>query len=159
DAAVREQAVEVPMAHVVEAVPAGGPVQDLHPALSRADRLEPELEPVEPELEPAREGAGAALRQQAEAVVLGRGAPQLTPRPAAPRAELPQPARPAIAGRRPRAAAQRAAARARPQRELLPGDLVPGGRPLRRTAQEEAEGDEALPGGRGVKVELDLEPV
>ena len=123
-----------------------------------------ELEPVEPELEPARQDAEVALLlDERQAVVVGRRPPELQPRPGDEQVapvdrELAQDAgvevddgaraaglEHAVAGRpvaRPRA---RRGPRRR-QRELLPGDLVPGRRPLGRLAQEEAERDEALAG-------------
>ena len=136
-------------------------VHELEARLRRTRRFEALLEAVEAELEPAREHARAALRQQPQAVVVGRRAPELQARTvhdhvAPVHRELGEDALLPAHAAHPRRAARDAPARPRGYRELLPGDLVTRRCPLGRRAQEEAEGDEALAGARR-QVELDLE--
>ncbi len=108
---------------------------------------------------------------EAQAVVVGRRAPELEQRAARTsvcgrrararsarplrgrrrRARRPSRARaPSVStGPTPRRADGAPAREARRHGVLLPGDLVPGRRPRRRSPEEEAEGDEPLPDGTG----------
>src|SRR6478735_7817369 len=80
-AAVLEQPVRLTMRRVAPVAAAGRSVYGLDPASRDAERLQALLQAVEAELEPAPEHTRAPVREQPQAVVVGRSPPQLEARP------------------------------------------------------------------------------